>query len=355
VADRRRQHVVDGQVTWTCRTFAITDANCPHTKQVAKQAQKMFAVGTDGTTIRYCKTGAPRDWTTTNDAGFLAAGLYARGSDQVTAIHIYGDSSLAAFFSDNAQLWLVDPDPQNMGLTSNIEGVGTIYHRAAGPVSKDLYFAAQSGYRSLSRQVVTNNVEETDVGSAIDKLIQADFAATDDPLAIYYQKLGQLWSIKGATVWVYSFSRTSKVSAWSKFSFPFTVDDACVLNQELYVRTGNDVYRVTDTVYKDGVSSIPQVDITMFYQDGKRPGVLKQFMGLDHICTGQPTVSFLFYDENGAVHETAASEYPALTEPGLLYPVELLSTRIAPHYTHQKDEDFELSSLSLHYENLGGI
>jgi hypothetical protein len=112
--------------------------------------------------------------------------------------------------------------PREHGLTSNIEGVGTIYHRAAGPVSKDLYFAAQSGYRSLSRQVVTNNVEETDVGSAIDKLIQADFAATDDPLAIYYQKLGQLWSIKGATVWVYSFSRTSKVSAWSKFSFPFT-------------------------------------------------------------------------------------------------------------------------------------
>jgi hypothetical protein len=112
VADVVNNTVVDGQVTWTCRTFAITDANCPHTKQVAKQAQKMFAVGTDATTVRFCKTGDPRDWTATNDAGFLAAGLYARGSDQVTSLNIYGNSSLAVFFSDNAQLWLVDPNPR---------------------------------------------------------------------------------------------------------------------------------------------------------------------------------------------------------------------------------------------------
>jgi hypothetical protein len=153
-------------------------------------------------------------------------------------------------------------------------------------------------------------------------------------------------------VWVYSFSRTSKVSAWSKFTFPFTIDDACVLNQELYVRTGNDVYKVSDAVYKDGVSSIPLVDIEMFHQDAKRPGTLKQFTGLDHICTGTPTVSFKFYGETGGEHETGSAEYPALTEPGLLYPVELVATRMAPHYQHQKDEDFELSALYLHFEYL---
>jgi hypothetical protein len=68
--------VVDGALTWTCRSFAITDANCPHTKPVAKQSQKMFAAGrTDATTVRYCKTGDPRDWTAVNDAGFMPVGL----------------------------------------------------------------------------------------------------------------------------------------------------------------------------------------------------------------------------------------------------------------------------------------
>jgi hypothetical protein len=125
--------VVDNQVTWTCRTYAITDVNCPHTKPVCKQSQKMFAAGTDGTTVRFCKTGDPRDWTTVSDAGFLPAGLYARGSDQVTALGIYGNKNIAVFFSDNSQLWLADPNPANMSLTWNIEGVGSLYAKAAGP------------------------------------------------------------------------------------------------------------------------------------------------------------------------------------------------------------------------------
>lgn len=342
------------QITWTCRTFAITDTNCPHSKQAAKQAQKMFAVGANATTVPFCKTGDPRDWTTASDAGFLPCGLYARGSDQVTALGLFGKSNLAVFFSDNSQLWLADPDPTVMALTDNIEGVGTLFHRSAGPVSKDLFFLAQNGFRSMSLLQITDNLQDNDVGSAIDALITAQVAAADDPLSIYYPKLGQFWCINGTVVWAYSFSRTSKISAWSKFTLPFDIDDATVLNQELYVRTGDDVYKVSDAIYKDGVSDIPLVDIQMFYQDGKKPGVLKQFMGVDVIGVGYPTVSFLHAADDQTL-ETLAYELPAVTEPGVMYPVELMATRIAPHITHQKDEAFELSLLSLLYENLGAV
>ncbi|TAK84368.1 MAG: hypothetical protein EPO20_14875 [Betaproteobacteria bacterium] len=344
------------QLTWTCHGFDVEDVNCPHTKQVAKQAQKMYAVGVDATTVRYCKTGNPRDWTTASDAGFIAAGLYARGSDQVTAINLFGKSSLAVFFSDNAQLWAADPAPANILLTSNIEGIGTVYARAAGPVSQDLFFKAQTGFRSMSLVVITNNLQDNDVGSAIDALVNAQILSTDDPLSLYYPKLGQFWCINGSTVWAYSFSRTSKLSAWSKFTLPFTINDACVLNQELYVRTGDDVYKVSDAVYKDGVSSIPLVDIQMYAQDARSPGVLKQFMAMDVIGTGKWTISQQWYDpEIAAWRETDSYEYPAITEPGNLHPVELLATRIAPHIQHQKDEAFEISALSLLYEKLGPV
>ncbi len=347
--------VADGQVTWTCRTFAVTDTNCPHTKQVTKQAQKMYAVGSgDNTTVRFCKTGDPRDWTAASDAGFLPAGLYAKGSDQVTAIGPFQRSGLWVGFSDNSQVWTVDPNPANHSLLDNIEGIGTLYHRAAAAVSRDLFFLAQSGFRSVSLIAITDNLQDNDVGSAIDALVKAQIVASDDPLSMYYPKLGQFWCINGSTVWVYSFSRTSKISAWSKFTLPFTVDDATVLNQELYVRTGDDVYKVSDSVFKDGVSNIPLVDMQMFYQDGKRPGVLKQFMGMDLIGEGNWTISHLFAADNQAL-ESQAYEYPAVTEPGALYPVELLSTRIAPHLQHQKDEAAELSLLMLHYENLGVV
>jgi len=343
------------QITWTCRTFAITDVNCPHTKQVTKQAQKMYAVGaSNATTVRFCKTGDPRDWTAVSDAGFLAAGLYAKGSDQVTAIGPFQKSGLAVFFSDNSQIWSVDANPANISLLDNIEGIGTLYHRAAGPVSRDLFFLAQNGFRSMSLISLTDNLQDNDVGSAVDKLVKAQIVASDDPISLYYPLLGQFWCINGSTVWAYTFSRTSKISAWSKFTLPFTIDDATVLNQQLYVRTGNDVYRVSDSVFKDGISNIPLVDVQMFFQDGKKPGVLKQFTGVDTICTGQPTVSYLFAADN-QVLESQAYELPAVSEPNELYPVELMSTRIAPHITHQKDEEFEMSSLMLHYNDLGVV
>ena len=348
--------IVDNQVTWTCRTFAVTDANCPHTKQVTKQAQKMYAAGAgDNTTVRYCKTGEPRDWSAVNDAGFIAAGLYARGSDRVTAIGPFQKSGLWVGFSDNSQVWTVDANPANITLSDNIEGIGTLFHRAAGPVSRDLFFLAQNGFRSVSLISITDNLQDTDVGSAIDAIVTAGVLSTDDPLSLYYPKLGQFWSINGDMAWAYSFSRTSKISAWSKYTFPFDVDDVTVLNQELYLRTGNDVYKVNDAVYKDGVSSIPLIDVQMFAQDAKKPAVLKQFMGMDVIGIGQWTIGHVFYKEDGTTAETPGYEYQAITEPGNLGPVELLCTRIGPHLQHQKDEPAELSSLMLHYESLGPV
>ena len=343
--------VVDNAITWTCRTFAVTDTNCPHTKQVAKQAQKIFAASGDD--VRYCKTGDPRDWTTSSDAGFIPTGKEAKGSQTVTAIGPFQKSGLWVAFSDNCQVWTVDSDPSNMAIVDAIEGIGTIFHRAAAPVSGDLFFPAQNGFRSVSLVAVTDNLQDRDVGSPIDDLVQPDLESTDDPQSLYYPKLGQWWCINGTTVWAYSFSRTVKLSAWSQYELPFTIDDACVLNQDLYVRTGNDVYKFSASVYKDGTSSIPLVDVIMFYQDGRKPGVLKQFTGQDIIGTGNWTVSHKFFSESGTELESDGYELPAISEPGAMNPVELLATRIAPHLQHQKDEAAELSMLSLFYESLG--
>ncbi len=343
------------QITWTCRTFAITDVNCPHTKQVTKRQQKVYAAGAapNGANVNYCKTGDCRDWTAASDAGFLPAGLQATGSDQVTAIGQF-QSSLVVFFSDSAQVWAVSADPAANELTATVENVGTSYSRAAHALAGDLFFLSQSGYRSMSLLAITQNLQDSDVGNPVDDLVLATLATSDDPLSLYYPKLGQWWSIIGSTIWTYSFSKTAKLSAWSKFTFPFAIVDATVLNGELYVRSGDIVYQVDKTIFKDGASSIPLVDVQMYYQDANKPDVLKQFTGQKHICKGTPTVSYLFDAANQTL-ESAAYELPAVTEPGTIQPVELCATRIAPHYQHQKDEDFELSMASLLYENLGAV
>lgn len=343
--------VVDGTVTWTCRTFSVTDTNCPHSKQVTKRQQKMYAA--NGSNVSYCKTGDCRDWTTASDAGFLPAGLQATGSDQVTAVGQF-QKSLVVFFSDSAQVWAVSSNPSANELTGTVENVGTLYHRAARALAGDLFFLSQSGFRSMSLLQITENLQDSDVGNPIDKLVSAEVLESDDPISVYYPKLGQWWCVNGSRVYVYSFSKTSKLSAWSTYNFPWSISDATVLNQELYVRTGDDVYKISPEVFKDGVSSTPLVDVLMFYQDANRPLVLKQFMGEKHICTGSPTISYRF-DANNQTLESAEYELPECTEPGVIYPVELCATRIAPHIQHQKDEDFELSLLSLLYENLGAV
>lgn len=341
--------VVNGALTFTCRTFAITDTNCPHTKPVTKRQQKMYAAS--GSNVRFCKTGDVRDWTAASDAGFLPAGLQATGSDQVTAVGQF-QSNLAVFFSDSLQVWVVDPDPANNALTGSVENVGTIFPKSPRAMAGDLFFLAQNGFRSVSLLALTNNLQDQDVGTGIDKIVKPSFVSTDDPISIYYPKLGQWWCLNGDEAWVYSFSRTSKLSAWSKFTFDISIDDATILDQELYVRSGDNVYKVSTDVYKDGTSSTPLVDIEMYFQDAQKPGVLKQWWGVDVIGTGTPTISFLF-DAADETLESQEYEYPAVTEPGTLNPVELCSTRIAPHIQHQIDEELEISLITLYYEDLG--
>lgn len=343
-------NVIDGSAVWECDTFSVTDPNCPQSKIVTKRKEKIYAA--NGPNVSYCKTGDPRDWTTASDAGFLPAGLQATGSDQVTGLGDF-QSSLVIFFSDSSQVWAVASDPSTNALTGIVENVGTIFSRAARALAGDLFFLSQSGFRSISLLALTANLQDQDVGNAIDKLVVPAFSTTDDPLSIYYPKLGQWLCINGSTVWVYSFSRTAKLSAWAEFNFPFAIDDATVLNQELYFRSGDSVYKVDSTAFSDN-GSIPLVDVQMFYQDANRPDVLKQFMGFKSIGTGSPTVSFLYAADNQTL-ESEAYELPAISESGSINPVELCATRIAPHFQHQKNEDFELSMASLLYENLGPV
>lgn len=347
--------VVDGTATWTCRSFAVTDTNCPPTRIITKRQQKLYAAGASPNlgNVSFCATGAPRDWTTASDAGFLPAGLQATGSDQVTAVGQF-QSSLVVHFSDSTQVWAVSSDPADNVLTGTVENVGTLYSRAGHALHGDLFFLSQSGFRSISLLQLTGNLQDADVGNPIDDLVAPAFSASDDPLSVYFPKLGQWWCLNGQTAWVYSFSRTAKLSAWSKYTFPVNVDDATVLNQELYIRSGDDVYKVDSSVFQDAGSYIPLVDAQMYFQDANRPGVLKQFTGMKSIGKGNPTISYLYAADDVSL-ESAAYEFAAVSESGSINPVELCATRIAPHIQHQKNEDFELSMLSLLYENLGPL
>jgi hypothetical protein len=129
-----------------------------------KAASKLFSPSGNGQTLRFCRTGNPRDWSEINNAGFLPTGLNARGSREITALGLYR-TNMVVLSRDNAQVWEVDPDPLKMRLSSVVENVGSRYANTVAGVAGDLYFLSDYGFRGLTTLMYTNNLADNDIVS----------------------------------------------------------------------------------------------------------------------------------------------------------------------------------------------
>lgn len=342
--------VGDGTVTWTCRTYAILDTNNPRSIAAVKAADKIFAIGSE--VVRFCATGAPRDWTTAADAGFLPVGRNAPGTVDPTALGFF-QNNLAVYFNDSMQLWTIDPDPDLNALTQAVPNIGTRYPQTPLTVGQDQFFLTDSGFRSVGILSDTGNFQDNDVGNAIDVLVQAELAPANRPKAVWYNNLGQAWFIFTTYAWVYTFSRSGKISAWSRYEVPFAIDAAAVYSGTLYLRSGDVVYTLSTSAYQDNTTP-PECRIELPYLDFKAPAQLKMITGIDAVMIGSAQVQFRF-DPNDESLITAPITMSNDTRPGLMQPVELCAVSLSPVITHQANEDFRLDSLTIHYELLGPV
>jgi hypothetical protein len=344
--------VVDGTVTWTCRSFVIVDANCPHSQSVVKVQNRIFAV--NGEVVRFCALANARDWTTASDAGFLPTGSHQDDSSDALAVAKF-KKNLAVFFADAVQVWFIDPDPDLMILQDVVPNTGTRFPRSPGQVSQDTLFLSDNGFRSLQLSANTDQMQDTDIGAPIDELVKPLITDVLEPFSTWFSPAGQFWCVFDSTVWAFTFSRTSKVNAWSKHSFPWTIDDATVLNGRLYLREGDNVYRMDEAVHADA-GMAPRVVIEFPFLDFKAPGVLKLIQGCDFVGEGSATISFKYRatDINGNPTEGQTGEVTLVNNsmPGVMTPVELCVVSIAPRITHQANEAFRMAKLAFYYELL---
>jgi hypothetical protein len=339
-----RHHYLDGT-----NPPVITDTNCPHTAAVSKKASKIFATKDD--VVRFSATSAPRDWTTSGDAGFLGVGVQQSGVTTPTALGEYS-GNMVVFFRDSSQVWTVDPDPAQMQFVQGLD-IGCPYPHGAANMAGDVFFASYDGIRSITTQSTTGNMIDVDVGSPIDSLVKKNFSAGDDIRAFYFRGGGQFWVMKGSFAYVYSFSRTSKISAWSKYEFPFAITDVTELDGDLYFRAGDTVYKLDDNAYTDAGVNF-SIGIEFPYLDFKTPGVLKQIVGMDAVMVGTGDFSIKF-DARQPDFVTPPVELSGDTRPGEMIPVEIVSVGIAPVINVQNSGDFELHAITFYYENLAAI
>lgn len=343
-------HYIDGAAPGATH---IADANCPNTKSVVKISSKLWAVGSTGDTVRFCKTNSPRDWTTANDAGFLPVGLQQAGASNATALGFYSNK-LVVFFADSSQVWTVDVDPLKNAFSQAID-LGSRLPYSHANMSGDVFFFSPAGVRTITRQDVTTNLIDADVGSPIDRgLLDGSFIDTSNAKAQYYRGGGQYWLYSGNKAVVFTFSRTSGVNAWSVYEFPFPIDYMDELEAELYMRSGDNVYKF-DRAARTDDGQLYSVDIEMSYLDFKAPGVLKQIIGMDAVVSGSCEISHRFDPRNTDLISDPPVTISGDSRPGNVYPVELLATSLATVIHNYDDQEFELHQLVFYFETLGAI
>jgi len=256
-------------------------------------------------------------------------------------------------FDDSAQIWVPDPEPALHVFRKPIRNIGTPYPGSLAHVSDDLLFLSKAGYRSIGAQGATDNLTDLDVGTPIDSIVTPLLVGGINPIAAYYAGGGQYWCAIGNTVHAFTFSRTDKVRAWSKYTLAVTPDALAVLNGELYIREGDKVYLVDDAVFTDNGTQY-EMRVELPFINFKKPGYLKQIYGVDAVVEGDVNIQFK-WDPNDDTAITDPVPLSGDTKLGALTPVEIISTQIAPVLTSTSAEDVRIDALTLHYELLGMV
>jgi hypothetical protein len=201
----------------------------------------------------------------------------------------------------------------------------------------------------------SDNLQEIDVGTPIDEIIKPllKVVPAPNPISLYVQKLGQFWLIFGTFAYVYSYSRTAQIAAWTRYTFQFNIDAAAEFQGDVYVRNADNVYVLDATVFQDAGFAIPVV-VEMPFQDMGLPGVNKNIVGNDMISTGTQAQIAYRWDSRHPTELTVPYTMVGDTEQGPQYPVELVSVRAAPVITHSANEDFQLHQLMIYWDRSDG-
>ena len=90
----------------------------------------------------------------------------------------------------------------------------------------------------------------------------------------------------------------------------------------------------------------------MHFQDAKKPGQLKEWLGCDVVMSGAADLSWR-YDANNTAQISEAISVSGDSRSGDMLPVDLQSTEIAARFVNEDASDWKLELLQLYYGILG--
>ena len=135
-----------------------------------------------------------------------------------------------------------------------------------------------------------------------------------------------------STVFAYSMTELGQVGAWSVYEYPWIVEAHAMLGNDLYMRSGDSVYRIDPNRLHDQDAEGEDVEvigeIQSHYLDMGAPAVTKMLVGVDLVGNGIARIS-IGYNQTNLAYFTADAEVPADTVPGSIIPIPLAAPSFA--------------------------
>lgn len=257
----------------------------------------------DGRNLRFSAVNDPDNFAGTG-SGLIDVTAQDTGSTELVGIEQYY-SYLALFARNAIQIWQMDTDPANNTLVQVLGNIGLVAPNAAAKYGNgDVLFLSDTGIRSVRARDSSNAAVLNDIGSPIDPRIserRADLTPEDaEKIAALVDPLsGHFWLVWGSEVFVLAYYPNSKVTAWSTFEPPITVDYVTLANSRVAFRSGEELF-VYGSVPPSGSPFDPNVPVgstSALYDastveielppiDVGQPATDKTWQALDIACEG---------------------------------------------------------------------
>lgn len=150
---------------------------------------RVWAVDSDGVTIKYCGLLDETDWGGVGAGSIDFSNIWTAGTDSITAIAAFNAGLIV--FGNNHIIFITDGagssigvDPSNIYVSDIINGTGCMTQWSVQPVGEsDLLFLSRNGVQSLARLVIDKSNPLTNQSRKVRNQLLGD-ARAEDPLLI---------------------------------------------------------------------------------------------------------------------------------------------------------------------------
>ena len=245
----------------------------------------------DRSIVRFSKVKDPTAWNDATDtgAGFINLAMVDSAGESLVAMASYF-GNVAVFSRRVVQVWFFDIDDAQNQLIQVVGQTGAIARNSVLEYGdNDVIYLSDSGIRSLRARNSSNAAFVNDIGTAIDPLITAEIRSApvraSRAAAVIEPREGRYLLHLNGKIWVFSYFPANKISAWSTYSAPFTIDSFAVHNLTVLVRSGDKIYSLGG--YGEPVYDDTPVSFETGFLPAGTPATRKRLTGIDLACEGK--------------------------------------------------------------------